>query len=209
MSETIDARINDIMPPMKGKAFRTTTWRRFSRGMSFTEILDACHESAGNIPEYANIDLSLVADVVRGRINHYLTTKAMTVEQVAGKCSQTPSVIREIIAGGESFSHLAKAVDDNSRPTRKPAKAQKPKKSKKAKAVRINDEAADQVIVTIQAILDGNIDQSHTDIVLRGLARFAHEQRLPFADKIETGIALIGKVPVDIALLGILDIASE
>lgn len=214
MSESIDARINEIMSVQKGKAFRTTTWRRFARGMNTDEITGAFHDSACNIPEYSDIDHALVVDVIRGRIKWYLTTKGMTVEQVAGKVGQPASLIREIMQGGDSIgkimkNHPAPEIEESPRPVRPKGKSKAAnKQSKKAK---INDEAADQVVVTVQAILDREIAEDHVDIVLRGLARFAYEQRLPFAEKLESGlqVASSGKVPLDIALLGVLDIASE
>ena len=214
MSESVDARINEIMSVQKGKAFRTTTWRRFARGMNTDEITGAFHDSACNIPEYSDIDHALVVDVIRGRINWYLTVKRMTVEQVAGKVGQPASLIREIMQGGDNIgeimkNHPAPEIEESPRPVRPKGK---PKAAKKQpKKAKINDEAADQVVVTVQAILDREIAEDHVDIVLRGLARFAYEQRLPFAEKLESGlqVASSGKVPLDIALLGVLDIASE
>lgn len=175
--------------------------------MTTMEIHDAFQDSACDIPEYSNIDHALVCDVIRGRINWYLTTKKQTVEQVAGNSDQAASYIRDLMNGGEGFSDLPMPVVE-SKP--RPVRGKTPKRvtNKPKKSAPINDEAADRVVVTIQAILDGDIDQDHTDIVLRGLCRYAYEERLPFADKIQSGITLIGKVPADIALLGILDIAS-
>ena len=214
MSDSVDARINDIMSVQKGKAFRTTTWRRFARGMDTHEITEAFHDSACNIPEYSDIDHALVVDVIRGRINWYLKVKRMTVEQVAGKVGQPASLIREIMQGGDNIGaimerHPAPEIEESPRPVR--PKGKRKAATKQPKKAKINDEAADQVVVTVQAILDREIAEDHVDIVLRGLARFAYEQRLPFAEKLESGlqVASSGKVPLDIALLGVLDIASE
>ncbi len=199
---SVDSRLNSIMPVSKGKAVRTMVWRRFIRGMTTHEILESFHDSACNIPGYADIDHALVADIIRGRINWYLTVGKLTVEQVAGKTGIPASSLRELMNGGDSFKHLPiPEIEKRPRPIRK--------KTSTGKKKSINDEAADRVVVTIQAILNGEIDSDHTDIVLRGLCRYAYEERLSFADKIQQGIKLIGQVPTDIALLGILDIASE
>ena len=214
MSESVDSRINEIMPVQKGKAFRTTCWRRFERGLTTHDILEAFHDSACDIPHYANVDHALVADVIRGRINWYLTVKGMTVEQVAGKVGQPASLIRDIIQGGENFSSItAPVIEEKPRPVRgkttKGKSKKAPKASKKTKKNPVADEAADRVVVTIQAILDGEIAEDHTEMVLRGLCRFAHEERLPFADKIESGLTLIGQIPTNIALLGVLDVCTD
>lgn len=216
-SKSVDARLADIMPTSKGKAFRTTVWRRFCRGMETMEILEAFHDSSHNIPEYSAVTHDLVVDIIRGRINYYLTTKSCTVEQVASKAGQPASTIRELLNGGSLVGTLVQPEpEENPRPVRKKTKKSqsgKVRKSKRlsseSKTATINDEAADRVVVTIQAILDGEIDKSHTDIVLRGLCRYAHEERLPFADQMQEGLNLIGKIPADIALLGILDLAAE
>lgn len=219
MSISVEERLQKIMPEMKGKAVRHTTWKRFSRGMLVHDIVDAFHESACNIPEYAKIDSALVTDIIRGRIQYYLNVRNQTVEQIAGTCGQPSSILREIIAGGASFASItAPVVEKDPRPVRGTSKAgvkkklsKKKKATKKAKSVRsedYSDEAADRCITTIQALLDGDIAEEHTEMVLRGLARYAHEQRLPFANKIESGLTLVGQIPSEIALLGVLDVCQ-
>lgn len=196
------------MEAKRGRAVRTTAWRRFCTGISSIEIVEKFHDSACNIPEYANLTHDLIVDILRGRLQYYLNVKEWSIEQVSSKCNQPAAILRQLISGvgtATNFAVASKSITNTSSIEKNP----RPRRSKKTSKVRTTDEAQDKIITTLQAVLDGEIDSNHTEIVFRGLCRYAHEERLPFASKLESGLSLINKIPSQIAILGVLDIVSE